>query len=147
MHSFDELIVNLMRLPRVWVDSGIREAQLGDALGHGGDGTRNGTSSDGLVGGSGREALPAAVEAISGGIGKKDLDTSVDRYPREGAGQVEVRAPGFPMLEGLGVVAVSLLRACSIGNAESKAVPMVDVRALRGWSSFQGRGCGYWELK
>ena len=142
MHSFDKLIVNLMRLPRVWVDSGIREAQLGDALGHGGEGTRNGTSSDGLVGGSGREALPAAVEAIPGSIGKKDLDTSVDRYPREGAGQVKVRAPGFPMLEGLGVVAVSLLRACSIGNAESKAVPMVDVRALRGWSSFQGQGCG-----
>ena len=94
MHSFDELIVNLMRLPRVRVDSGIREAQLGDALGHGREGTRNGTSSDGLVGGSGREALPAAVEAIPGGIGKKDLDTSVDRYPREGAGQVKVRAPG-----------------------------------------------------
>ena len=71
MHSFDELIVNLMRLPRVWVDSGIREAQLGDALGHGGDGTRNGTSSDGLVGGSGREALPAAVEAIPGGKARR----------------------------------------------------------------------------
>ena len=147
MHSFDKLIVNLMRLPRVWVDSGIREAQLGDALGHGGAGTRNGTSLDGLVGGSGREALPAAVEAIPGSVGKKDLDASVDRHPREGAGKVEVRAPSFPMLEGLGVVAVSLLRACSIGNAESKAVPMVDVSALRGWSSFQGRGCGYWELK
>ena len=78
-----------MRLPRVWVDSGIREAQLGDALGHCGDGTRNGTSSDGLVGGSGREALPAAVEAIPGGIGKKDLDTSVDRTPERVQGRTK----------------------------------------------------------
>ena len=147
MHAFDKLIENLMRLSRVWVDSGIRETQLGDALGHGGDGTRNSTSSDGLVGGSSVKAFPAAAEAVPGSVGKEDLDTSVDWHPREGAGNVEVGAPSFPMLEGLGVVAVSLLRACSIGNAESKAILMVDVRALRGRSSFQGQGCGHWELK
>ena len=84
---------------------------------------------------------------IWGSVGEKDLDASVDRHPREGAGKVKVGAPSCPMLEGIGVVAVSLLRACSIGNAKSKAAPIVDVRALRGWSSFQGQGCGYWELK
>ena len=43
VHALAELVENAMRLSRVWVDSGIREAQLGDALGHGGEGSRNGS--------------------------------------------------------------------------------------------------------
>ena len=46
MHALAELVENAMRLSRVWVDLGIREAQLGDALGHGGEGSRNGSSSE-----------------------------------------------------------------------------------------------------
>ena len=50
VHAMAELVENAMRLSRVWVDSGIREAQLGDALGHGGDGTRTVPARTGLLG-------------------------------------------------------------------------------------------------
>ena len=147
MHALAELVENAMRLSRVWVDSGIREAQLGDALGHGGEGSRNGSSSERLLGGLGLQGFPSPVETVSGGIGEEHLDPGVDGDLVESAGQLVCLAPACPMIEGFGVVAVSLCRACSIGNSESKAVPIVDAIAGRRWTSFQGRGCGYCVLK
>ena len=143
VHAKAELVENAMRLSRVWVESGIREAQLGDALGHGGEGSRNCSSSQRLFGGLGLQGLPAPKESVAGGVGEEDLHSGVDGHLTESAGQLVCLAPLRPMVEGLGVVAVSLCRACSIGNSESKAAPIVDAISGRSWTSFQGRGCGH----
>ena len=147
MHALAELVENAMRLSRVWVDSGIREAQLGDALGHGGEGSRNGSSSERLFGGLGLQRFPSPKDSVAGSVGEEHLDPGLDGDIVESAGQLVSLAPLGPMVEGLGVVAVSLFRACSIGNSKSKAAPIVDAMLGRRWTSFQGRGCGCCELK
>ena len=65
MHALAELVEKAMRLSRVWVDSGIREAQLGDALGHGGEGSRNGSSSERLFGGLGLQGFPSPKDSVA----------------------------------------------------------------------------------
>ena len=147
LHALAELVEKAMRLSRVWVDSGIQEAQLGDALGHGGEGSRNGSSSERLFGGLRLQGFPSPKDSVAGGMGEEHLDSGVDWDVVESAGQLVSCAPVCPMVEGLGAVAVSLFRACSISNSESKAAPIVDAMAARRWTSFQGQGCGHCELK
>ena len=140
LHALAELVEKAMRLSRVWVDLGIQEAQLGDALGHGGEGSRNGSSSERLFGGLRLQGFPSPKDSVACGMGEEHLDSGVDGDVVESAGQLVSRAPVCPMVEGLGAVTVSLFRACSIGNAESKAAPIVDAMSGRRWTSFQGRG-------
>ena len=135
MHALAELVENAMRLSRVWVDSGIREAQLGDALGHGGEGSRNGSSSERLFGGLGLQGFRSSKDPVAGSAGKEHLGSGVDGDIVESAGQLVSLAPVCPMVKGLGAVPVCLFRACSISNSESKAAPIVDTMAGRRWTS------------
>ena len=93
------------------------------------------------------QGFPSPKESVTGGVGKKHLDPGVDGDIVESAGQLVSLAPGCPMVKGFGAVPVSLFRACSIGNSESKAAPTVDAMSGRRWTSFQGRGCRHCELK
>ena len=71
-----------------WVDSGIRDTHVGEALGHGCEGTSDCRRSDRDVTGETGEGLPAAIVAVAGAIGEKDLEPCPKRDIREGAGDL-----------------------------------------------------------
>ena len=117
--------------------------QVGDAQGHGREGTKNGASSQRLFGG-GVVGPPTSIEAVPVGAGQQELAAGVSRELMEGAivGEAVVGAPGAPMLEDGGGVAVSFASSCATGKVDDSVNSIAEISEGRGRRSFQGRGWG-----